>query len=84
LAPFGYAPVTHTPGLWKHEYRPILFSLVVDNFGVKYVGKAHAQHLIDSLSSFYKLTVDWQATKYCGITLERDYTNCTADLSMPN
>jgi hypothetical protein len=28
--------------------------------------------------------VDWDATKYCGISLEWDYTNCTVDLSMPN
>lgn len=84
LAPFGYAPVTHTPGLWRHHTRPILFSLVVDDFGVKYVGKEHAQHLIDTLSSFYELTVDWEATKYCGITLEWDYHNRTVDLSMPN
>jgi hypothetical protein len=84
LAPFGYYPVTHTPGLWRHKHRPILFSLVVDDFGVKYVGKAHAQHLIDTLASFYELTVDWEATKYCGITLEWDYDNHTVDLSMPN
>jgi hypothetical protein len=84
LAPFGYYPVTHTPGLWRHKHRPVLFSLVVDNFGVKYVGKEHAQHLIDTLSSFYELTVDWDATKYCGITLEWDYVNHTVDLSMPN
>ena len=83
LAPFGYAPVTHTPGLWKHLYRPILFSVVVDDFGVKYVGKEHAQHLIDTLASFYEITVDWEATKYCGITLEWDYDNRTVDLSMP-
>jgi hypothetical protein len=56
----------------------------VDDFGVKYVGKAHAQHLIDNLASFYELTVDWEATKYCGITLDWDYTNRTVDLSMPN
>jgi hypothetical protein len=31
LAPF----VTHTPGLWRHKHRPVLFSLVVDDFGVK-------------------------------------------------
>jgi hypothetical protein len=48
LAPFGYYPVTHTPGLWRHKHRPILFSLVVDDFGVKYVGKEHANHLIDT------------------------------------
>ena len=26
-------------GLWKHTWRPICFSLCVDDFGVKYVGK---------------------------------------------
>jgi hypothetical protein len=56
----------------------------VDNFGVKYVGKEHAQHLIDTLASFYELTVVWEATKYCGITLEWDYDNRTVDFSMPN
>ena len=36
LAPYGYAPVQHTPSLWKHESNGILFSLVVDDFGIKY------------------------------------------------
>lgn len=84
LAPFGYAPVTHTPGLWRHTTRPIMFSLVVDDFGISYVNRANAQHLIDTLASFYEITVDWEATKYCGITLEWDYKNRTVDLSMPN
>jgi hypothetical protein len=26
-----------TPGLWTHVSRPISFTLVVDNFGIKYV-----------------------------------------------
>jgi hypothetical protein len=51
LAPFGYYPVTHNPGLWRHKHHPILFPLVVDDFGVKYVGKEHADHLIDTLKS---------------------------------
>jgi hypothetical protein len=37
LAPFGYYPARHTPGLWLHKTRPISFSLVVDDFAVKYV-----------------------------------------------
>ena len=36
LRPAGYFKVQHTPGLWKHVSRPIQFSLVVDDFGVKY------------------------------------------------
>jgi hypothetical protein len=37
LAPFGYYPARHTPGLWLHKTRPISFTLVVDDFAVKYV-----------------------------------------------
>jgi hypothetical protein len=39
LTPFGYYPARHTPGLWLHHTRPISFTLVVDDFAVKYVGK---------------------------------------------
>ena len=35
LTPYGYFEVAHTPGLWRHITRPITFSLVVDDFGVK-------------------------------------------------
>jgi hypothetical protein len=49
LAPFGYYPVRHTPGLWLHKTRPIYFTLVVNDFTVKYVGKQHAEHLRDAL-----------------------------------
>jgi hypothetical protein len=46
LAKYGYQPTTHTHCLWKHDTRPISFLLVVDDFGVKYVGREHAQHLM--------------------------------------
>ena len=43
---FGFAPVPINPTLWKHTIEPINLSLVVDRFGVKYVGKDNANHLI--------------------------------------
>jgi hypothetical protein len=46
LAKDGYRPTTHTHGLWTHNTRTISFSLVVDDFGVKYVGREHAEHLM--------------------------------------
>ncbi len=49
---------TFTPGFWTHEWRPISFSLVVDDFGVKYIGKEHADHLISIISSNYNSTVN--------------------------
>jgi hypothetical protein len=45
LASFGYYPACHTPGLCLHKTRPISFTLVVDDFAVKYVDKQHAEHL---------------------------------------
>jgi hypothetical protein len=80
----GYYPCKRTHGLWRHVKRPILFSLVVDNFGIKYVGKQHAQHLFTSLRENYKITEDWTGELYLGITLNWDYKNRTVDLSMPN
>ena len=83
LAEDGYHPTKNTPGLWKHETKPIAFSLVVDDFGVKYVGKQNAQHLIDTLQKHYTTSVDWEGKLYCGMTLQWDYKNGTVDVSMP-
>ena len=46
----------HTPCLWSHVSRPIAFTLVVDNFGVKYMGKKHADHLANALKNKYKIS----------------------------
>jgi hypothetical protein len=83
LAPFGYYPSRHTPGLWLHQTRPISFTLVVDDFTVKYVGKQHTEHLRNTLLKTYKLTTDWTATVYSGMTLKWDYIKRTCDISMP-
>ncbi len=39
LVPHGYYECANTPGLWKHITRPILFMLVINDFGVKYAGQ---------------------------------------------
>jgi hypothetical protein len=83
ISPFGYYPTHHTPGLWLHKTRPISFTLVVENFAVKYVGKHHADHLRYDLLKTYKLTMDWTATVYSGVTLKRDYNTRTCDISLP-
>jgi hypothetical protein len=83
LARKGYYQCRHTPGLWKYAYRPIQFSLVVNDFSVEYVGKEHADHLHTAITDHYDCSVDWTGSLYCGITLAWDYTNCTLDISMP-
>jgi hypothetical protein len=84
LATHGHRPCRHTHGLWKHDTRPTMFTLVVDNFGVKYVNQPDAQHLVDAISKSYTTTQDWTTGGvYCGVTLEWNYVNHTVDLSMP-
>jgi hypothetical protein len=83
LAPFGYFEHRKTPGLWTHVSRPISFTLVVDDFGVKYVNKEDADHLVASIKSTYTLSEDWTGNLYCGIALDWDYINRTVDISMP-
>jgi len=46
----GYHQSKVTPGYWHHKWRPISFTLVVDNFGVKYINKTDVDHLISVLS----------------------------------
>jgi hypothetical protein len=83
LAPFGYYPARHTPGLWLHKTRPISCTLVVDDFAVKYVGNQHAEHLRNALLRTYELTTEWTSTVHSGMTLKWDYKNRTCDISMP-
>ena len=84
LKPHGYYKVEHTPGLWQNKWRPSSFTLVVDNFGVKYVGKEHALHLLSILEAKYPaVATDWEGKIYCGITLEWNYDEGCVDKLMP-
>ena len=77
LTKHGYYEVAHTPGLWKHISHPISFTLVIDDFGIKYVGKEHAKHLLNALKEHYTLDIDWAGKLYCGISLNWDYEKKT-------
>jgi hypothetical protein len=79
----GYFQSKLVPGLWKHEWRPIQFTLVVDDFGVKYVGEEHAHYLKRTLEKNYSVTTDWTGTRYIGITINWDYVRRRVHLSMP-
>jgi hypothetical protein len=83
LSPFGYYRARHTPGIWLHKTRYISFTLVVDDFAVKYVGRQHAEHLRNALLRTYELTTDWTAMVYSGMTLKWDYNKRRCDISMP-
>ncbi len=69
----GYFEAVTTPGLWKHKWRPIQFVLIVDDFGVEYVGKQHAEHLANVLKQYHDISEDWEGTKFAGINLDWNY-----------
>jgi hypothetical protein len=37
----GFYEEASPPGLWCHKWRPIQFCLIIDDFGVDYVGLEH-------------------------------------------
>ena len=82
LAPFRYHPARHTPGLWQHETRDTIFTLVVDYFAIKCTSLDNAQHLLHALKEKYTISEDWEAKLYIGIRLKWDYIKRTVDLSV--
>jgi hypothetical protein len=83
LAPAGYIPCRVTPGLWRHQHSNLMFSLVVDDFGIRYTKRDDVEQLIAMLEREYKCTIDWEGNRYVGLTLAGDYDKGTCDLSMP-
>ena len=84
LKKHGYRQSQTTSGLWKHGTRPISFSLVIVNVGVKYVGEENAQHLLDTVRQYYKCSCDWEGERYCGIAIKWDYKGRKVHLVMPS
>jgi hypothetical protein len=82
LAPFEYFKHVSTPGLCYHETRPISFTLVVNDFVVKYVNQEDIDNLIVLIKKTYTLTKDWTGNLYRGICLDWDYTNHTVNISL--
>ena len=69
----GYFGASTRPELWRHKWRPIVFILIVDGFGVEYVVIKHAEHLASVLKKYHDISEDWEGTKIAGIDLIQDY-----------
>ena len=80
----GYSPSPMSPNIWTHTTRKTKFCLCIDDFGVKYFTKEDMHHLIQTLQTYYQITVDWAGTDYCGLSIEWDYDAGHVDISMPN
>ena len=79
----GYYEVPHTLGLWKHTTRLIQFTMVMDDFGVKYTNEDNFKHLVNAFKKNYKLKINDTGGLYCDITLMWNYIEGYVGLSMP-
>ncbi len=82
LAEHGYMQ-TNTTCLFRHVTNGTAFTLVVDDFGVKYSTRADALHLISTLESLYTIKADWTGSQYLGINIAFDRAKRAVHLSMP-
>jgi hypothetical protein len=78
----GYCQSPITPGLWRHDFCPISFTLCVDDFGIKYAGRELVDHLSGILKEHYKCSQDWSGTHYLGMNIDWDYINKYVHVSM--
>lgn len=78
----GYHQLKFTLGLWTHESRPICFTLVVDDFGMKFQGREHALHLVNIFKEYYEISENWMGRKYIGLTFDWDYEKGEVYVSM--
>jgi hypothetical protein len=80
----GYYQYQHTPGLWRHVWKNIMFCLVVDDFGIK-VTNMHdmLDHLVNTLKEHYTIAIDMMGSLFCGIYLTWNYTLGHIDCHMP-
>eukprot|EP00804_Cyclotella_cryptica_P024876 CCRYP_011785-RA/>CCRYP_011785-RA protein AED:0.40 eAED:0.40 QI:0/0/0/1/1/1/2/0/342 len=60
----------------------VLFVLIVDDFGIQYSDRRHAEHLLQALQQHYTITTDWTGTKFSGIDIKWDYNKRTCRLTM--
>jgi hypothetical protein len=74
LAAHGYEEALHTPCLFTHKQLGTKFTLVVDDFLIKYTSEIAAQHLQDTLRRKYTITTDKSASKYIGIEMRWYYS----------
>ena len=71
----GYYEAATTPGLWIHKWCPIQFVLIVDDFGIEYVGKQDALYLLKIIKQNYDITTDWEGGNFAGIDLAWYYND---------
>jgi Reverse transcriptase (RNA-dependent DNA polymerase) len=84
LATHEYIQCVNTPCLFVHRTNGVAFTLVVDDFLIKFKQRSAAEHLLSALRELYTITTDFSARqKYVGITLDHNKKKRYIDMSIP-
>ena len=67
LQKHGFVQAQKTDGLFTHILRDISFTLVVDDFGIKFTNKQDCDYLIKIMREKYKFKVDYEAKQYLSL-----------------
>jgi hypothetical protein len=78
----GYYEAATTPGLWKHKWGPIQFCLIIDNFGVEYVGIEHFNHLLAVLQRYHQVQTNMAGNKIVGLNVQWDFPSKQVPIAM--
>ena len=83
LTPAGFRSLPSAPCLFTNEDKSVVFSLVVDDFFVKYRARADAEPLLEALRARYTITQDESASKYLGLSLDWEKAINSMSISLP-
>ncbi len=79
----GFHEAASTTCLWCHKWWPIQFCLIVDNFGVEYVGLEHFNYLLSVLKKFHGVQYNMAGNKFADIDIEWAFAANRCHISMP-
>jgi hypothetical protein len=79
----GFYEAASTPRRLRHKWRPIQFCLIVDNFGIKYVGLEHFNYFLGILKKFHGIQNNMAGNKFADMDIEWNYAACRCRISMP-
>ena len=70
LKPCRYILIQKTPGLWHNPKTDVYFTLIINDFRLKYTSIKKLRHLIDALKTRFKIVEDWIGNLCCRVNLE--------------
>ena len=81
---YGNFQVKNTPLLWRHVWHPILFKLIINDFGIGYVGFYHSDHIMSVLKMYYEnITTYLEGLLYWVIIMKWDDAKWYFNISIP-